>query len=282
MKGLFILLQYLTPQHLLSRLAGVLAETRIRWLKNLLIRLFIRVYKVDMTQALLEDYKAFDNFNSFFTRALKADARPVAEGPALIACPADGAINAAGSIADQRIFQAKGKSYTLAALLGGNEARTRPFLNGQFITIYLAPRDYHRVHMPVSGTLKEMHYIPGKLFSVNQTTAENIDNLFARNERLVCLFETHSGPMAVILVGAMIVAGIETVWAGRTAADGNKIKSTVYPQSRPIILRKGEELGRFKLGSTVIVLFGKDTCSWDPSLVTCAQVRMGETVGKFL
>ena len=211
---LFIISQYLLPHHLLSRLAGCVAECRARWFKNAFTAWFAKRYQVNMSEALVEDLTAYEHFNAFFTRALKPGARPLDETPGAILCPADGAVSQLGPIEHGRIFQAKGHSFSALELLGGDPALAAPFMGGEFATIYLSPKDYHRVHMPLAGTLREMVYVPGRLFSVNQTTAENVPELFARNERVVCLFDTERGPMAVVLVGAMIVASIETVWAG--------------------------------------------------------------------
>ncbi len=278
MKILFIIMQYLLPQHLLSRLVGKLAQTRIFWLKNLLIERFIKQYGVDMSEALYEDHRDYENFNSFFTRELKPGAREIANDPNVIACPADGAISQLGDICDGRIFQAKGHEYSLATLVGNNEDAL-PYRNGKFATVYLSPKDYHRVHMPVDGKLIATHYIPGQLFSVNQTTAENVDNLFARNERLVCVFETPVGPMAMILVGAMIVAGIETVWGGQVAPPPKTVQSQRFDNVQTVALKKGEEMGRFKLGSTVILLFGENAMEWLSAFNAGTETRMGEALG---
>jgi len=276
----FIILQYILPQHLLSRLVGKLAETQIPWLKDLLISRFIAQYNVDMNEAADPDYRNYQNFNAFFTRALKDGARPIATGAQDIACPADGAISQLGQIIDGRIFQAKGQDYSLLQLLGGDREAAALFSGGSFATVYLSPRDYHRVHMPLAGTLQSMTYIPGALFSVNTTTAENVQGLFARNERAVCLFETEAGPMAVILVGALIVAGIETAWDGQIAPPPSGIKTTDYRKgAREIFLEKGEEMGRFKLGSTAIVLFGKDQVQWAEKFSATIPTRLGEVLG---
>lgn len=279
---LFIALQYVLPQHCLSRLVGRLAECTRPGFKNALIRWFIRRYEVDMSQAVRQQPEDYLNFNDFFTRALIDDARPIDESPQGIACPADGAISQLGRITHGRVFQAKGQDYSLFELLGGDSERAAPFMNGQFATVYLSPRDYHRVHMPFTGTLREMIYVPGKLFSVNQTTAENVPELFARNERLVCIFDTAAGPMAVILVGAMIVAGIETVWAGEIAPVRSRLRHFDYSEQgrQPVQLNKGDELGRFKLGSTAIVLFGPEASQWSDSLSAGSSVRMGEAMGQ--
>ena len=281
MSSFFILLQRVLPQHLLSRLFGLFAECRVSWLKNFLIRRFIKAYGVNMQEAVLGSADDFDNFNHFFTRALKPGLRPLPANESTVVSPADGAISALGQIGDDSIFQAKGKSFSLTALLGGNTALAQHFRNGSFATVYLAPKDYHRVHMPLGGTLQEMIYVPGKLFSVNQVTAENIDSLFARNERAVCVFSTERGPMAVVLVGAMIVAGIETVWAGQVAPADGGISSVDYAQQEPSIhLNRGEELGRFKLGSTAILLFGPGMMQWHKEFQSGSVLRMGQALGE--
>jgi len=280
MKSLFILFQYLVPQHLLSRLTGKLANAETPWLKNLLIRKFIRRYGVNMAEALDSTPEAYATFNDFFTRALQDNARTIHPANDAIVCPADGVVSAAGNISADRIFQAKGKSFSLTALLGGSEHIANPFQEGSFVTVYLSPKDYHRVHMPCAGKLKKMIYVPGKLFSVNQTTADNIDNLFARNERVVCLYDTDAGPMALVLVGAMIVAGIETVWAGQVAPARHGLSEEDYERHHPPLqYGKGDEMGRFRLGSTVIVLFGHGAARWVDGLEENRTVQMGEAIG---
>lgn len=278
--SLFIPLQYLLPQQLLSRIAGSIANCRISLVKNTFIRWFAARYQVDMTEAAQPDATAYDSFNSFFTRALRHDARPIDADPALLACPADGAVSQLGAIEDGRIFQAKGRSYTVQALLGGNAALAEEFAGGSFATVYLSPRDYHRVHMPMSGNLRSMIYVPGKLFSVNTMTSEHVDALFARNERVVCVFDTDAGPMALVLVGAMIVAGVETVWAGHVCPDKNGLVSTDYrTNAETISLHKGEEMGRFKLGSTVVAVFGAGMVQFNAELAAGSPVRMGQVMG---
>lgn len=278
---LFILSQYLLPHHLLSRLIGYAADCRAAWFKNRLIGWFAKQYQVDMSEAQVEDLEAFEHFNAFFTRALKPGARPLAQGSDAVLCPADGAVSQLGKIEHGRVFQAKGHSFSLVELLGGDTERAAPFMGGAFATIYLSPKDYHRVHMPLAGTLTEMVYVPGRLFSVNQNTAENVPELFARNERVVCLFATERGPMAVVLVGAMIVASIETVWAGLVTPPKRSLKTFRYDDAAraPIALDKGAELGRFKLGSTAIVLFGADQVQWAQELAAGSPVQMGQLLG---
>ena len=278
---LFITSQYLLPQHLLSRLAGGLANCTWSWVKNPFINWFIKRYQVDMSQAVEPNPTAYRCFNDFFTRALLPDARPLDEGEASILCPADGAISQLGKIEHGRIFQAKGQSFSVLELLGGNPAHAEQFQGGEFATVYLSPSDYHRVHMPLGGTLRDMIYVPGKLFSVNQTTAENVPELFARNERVVCLFDTDAGPMAVVLVGAMIVASVETVWAGLVAPPQRQLRSESYGHRAPE-LERGAEMGRFKLGSTAIVLFAPGRARWDEHLAAGSLVRMGQKMGERL
>jgi len=279
MDSLFILFQQLVPQQLLSRMTGWLAELRSPlWLKNTIIEQFVNYFDVDMSEAEQPDPTAYANFNAFFTRPLKTDARPIADAD--IVNPADGAISQLGAIAQGRIFQAKGQYFSTRELLGGDDERTAQFDEGQFATIYLSPRDYHRVHMPLKGTLTGTCYIPGKLFSVNTVTAENVDRLFARNERLVCYFDTELGPMAMVLVGAMIVAGIETVWSGQVAPPQKAPASLDYralPEA--VTLEKGEEMGRFKLGSTVILLFPKESMAWDAQYAAGTPTRLGVGLG---
>nr|WP_256354897.1 archaetidylserine decarboxylase [Pseudomonas sp. sia0905] len=279
---LFILSQHLIPHHLLSRLIGCAAECRAAWFKNRLIGWFAKQYQVDMSEAQVEDLNAYEHFNAFFTRALKDGARPLDNTPGAVLCPADGAISQLGRIEHGRVFQAKGHSYSVTELLGGDSQRAAAFMGGDFATVYLSPKDYHRVHMPLAGTLREMIYVPGRLFSVNQTTAENVPELFARNERVVCLFDTERGPMAVVLVGAMIVASIETVWAGLITPPKRELKTVRYDEAArgPISLEKGAELGRFKLGSTAIVLFGPEQVKWAEELGANSPVRMGQLLGQ--
>ena len=281
MNILFIIFQYIMPQHLLSRAAGKLAECELPLIKNNFISWFIGRYNVNMDEAADPEPHNYKNFNAFFTRELKAGARPITTGDNSIACPADGAISQLGDIENGRIFQAKGQSYSLVELLGGDEVLAKPFVGGKFATVYLSPKDYHRVHMPLTGKLSHMIYVPGDLFSVNTVTAENVPRLFSRNERAVCIFETEAGPMAVVLVGAMIVAGIETVWAGQVAPIKRQIITTDYlADQQDITLDKGEEMGRFKLGSTAIVVFGKDVINWSEQLQAGSPTIMGELFGQ--
>ena len=276
--SLFIFFQRAVPQHLLSRLVGRLAECKNPWVKNHFIRWFNRQYQINMAEAVEENPLAYPNFNAFFTRALKPDARPIDHNPDLLVSPADGAISQLGKIEHGRIFQAKGRNYSLTTLLGGDLKRAEPFINGEFATIYLSPKDYHRVHMPISGVLRETVYIPGDLWSVNQVTAEGVDQLFARNERLVAIFDTEIGPMAMVLVGAMIVAGIEVVWQGQVAP-AQKTPLVLGKRYEDLItLTRGEEMGRFKLGSTVILLFGENALHWHRELSAGSDVKLGQGI----
>ncbi|AQA20078.1 phosphatidylserine decarboxylase [Halioglobus japonicus] len=278
MDKIFIFLQYIVPQHLLSRMTGWLAELEHPvWLKSWVIGLFINHFKVDMSEAAEPDHEKYPNFNAFFTRPLLEGARPLASAD--VVCPADGAISQLGDIVGGRIFQAKGQDYSAFELLGGDAEWAERFAGGKFATIYLSPRDYHRVHMPVAGRLLATTYVPGDLFSVNGTTAENVDRLFARNERLVCYFETGFGPMAMILVGAMVVAGIETVWGGQVAPPPKTPQSQRFDgQVDPVELARGDEMGRFKLGSTVILLFPENSVEWDEQYQAGTSTTLGQAL----
>ncbi|MEX0739171.1 MAG: archaetidylserine decarboxylase [Pseudohongiella sp.] len=276
-ESLFILMQYLVPQHLLSRLAGTLADCQWPTIKAPFIRWFIRRYKVDMTQAQEPDPAAYATFNAFFTRALRADARPLHGDDTSVLSPADGVISQLGPVRDGLLLQAKGRRYSLQTLLGGDAALASEFDEGCFATIYLSPSDYHRVHMPMPGMLREMTYVPGKLFSVNQLTADRVDDLFARNERLVCIFDTDVGPMALILVGAMIVGSVETVWSGQVCPAPHSLRKTDYRSQRPSVqIARGGEMGRFKLGSTVIAVFAENRVELASALAAGSRINMGE------
>ena len=279
-KQLFIALQYILPHHLISRGVGLLAECTVSAIKNPFTNWFVKQYNIDMSEAQEENPEAYRSFNDFFTRPLKEGMRPLPEDQKAVVCPADGAISQIGDIKYNRVFQAKGHDYSLTELVGGDPELAKEFSEGHFATVYLSPKDYHRVHMPVAGTLRKMIHVPGRLFSVNQTTAENVPRLFARNERAVCIFDTEKGPMAVILVGAMIVASIETVWAGLVTPHKRKVQTFDYtPEgNQPITLERGAEMGRFKLGSTAIVLFGKDQVEWAENLTEGTPVRMGQAI----
>lgn len=274
-----IIAQYCFPQHGVSRLVGKLAAARLSGLTTRLIMAFIKRYDVEMQDALEPDPAGYDCFNDFFTRALKPGVRPICEGEHQLAQPVDGAISQLGPIRHGRMIQAKGHDYSAAELLGGDRLLASQFDNGDFATIYLSPRDYHRIHMPIKGKLRQMIYVPGSLFSVNPLTAANVPNLFARNERVVAIFDTAIGPMAMVLVGATIVASIETVWAGTITPPRAKQVFRWDYRDEPIELEKGAEMGRFKLGSTVVLLFGKDAMDFNAALAPTTPTRMGETLG---
>ncbi len=276
------IIQYPLPHHLLSK--GMYWATRIQHpgIKNLMINQVVQRFNVDMSIAAEPNPEAYASFNHFFTRTLRDGVRPIAAETNAVACPVDGAVSEAGRIIDGRVYQAKGHDYSLQALVGGNEALRDLFIDGSFATIYLSPRDYHRIHMPLAGELRHMVYVPGRLFSVNAATTRTVPGLFARNERLVAIFDTQWGPMAVILVGAIFVGGIETVWTGNYGdATFRDFEYRQYgPQhARQVKLDKGEEMGRFNMGSTVVLLFGKDMLDWSNKLTADATVVMGEQIG---
>ena len=278
-----VALLYLLPHHLLSRIVQWSTRCRHFPFRKTITRWFIRHYNVNMSEALESDSDAYPDFNSFFTRGLRPDARPIAKEAGQIACPADSAISQLGDIQGKQIFQAKGHSYSLVELLGGSEERAKPYIGGRFATTYLSPGDYHRVHMPLSGRLVESVYIPGRLFSVAPDYTESVPRLFVQNERVTCIFETEAGPMAVILVGAIFVGSIETVWAGEiTPPRGKGIKVTSYTTDNSVIqLERGEELGRFNMGgSTIIVLFGPGCVKWQTGLVPETRVQVGQAFGR--
>lgn len=256
-----------------------LTRCECKWLLKLLLPLFIRLFKVNMDEAKDPNWKNYDSFNKFFTRELKDDARDIAEGENVIVCPVDGAISQLGKINANLIFQAKGHAYSLTQLLGDREDLSQAFNNGRFNTIYLSPKDYHRIHMPIEGTLKEMIHVPGQLFSVNPTTVENVPALFARNERVICLFDTAAGPMAMVLVGAIFVGSIETVWHGEvTPPTGKNIRNWSYDEEK-LTYAKGQEMGRFNMGSTVILLHADNKMEWNEALKAEDSVRLGEIIG---
>jgi phosphatidylserine decarboxylase len=273
---LFVWFQHVLPQHALSRL--VLHATRVRapWFKNWLIRGFLRLYTINMAEAVQPDPFRYASFNEFFTRALRPDVRPLARDPREIACPVDGVISEAGKIDGDSLLQAKGRNYTLTELLASS-AWAKDFAGGSFATIYLAPFNYHRVHMPLAGRLRETVYVPGRLFSVNAATASLVPRLFARNERVLTWFDTEFGEFALILVGALNVGSIATVWAGDITPAPRRVTTTLPPQA--LSLDKGEELGRFNMGSTVILLFQKDRARWHAEVRAGATVRLGQSLG---
>lgn len=276
MSAAFIALQHILPQHALSRLAGRLAACEVPWLRDRLIRRFVAAYGVDLSEA-ARGIGAFTSFNDFFTRELKPGARPLADARAFILSPADGAVSQLGPVSGGRIIQAKGRDYSVAEILDCGTEEAARFEGGSFITIYLSPKDYHRVHMPAAGTLAKTTYIPGDLFSVNTATAEGVDRLFARNERLSCRFDGPDGHFASIMVGAMIVAGIDTVWPNqfRTHASA-PVHEDFAKQGRSFAA--GDEMGRFYLGSTVVLLFEPGRVAWRDDLKAGDPLRMGEAI----
>tara|TARA_B100001094_G_scaffold229999_1_gene224608 strand:- start:1375 stop:2295 length:921 start_codon:yes stop_codon:yes gene_type:complete len=276
-----IIAQYLLPQHSLSRVLGCLADKNMGWLTTQVISWFIKRYQVDMSAARLEHPQEYKTFNDFFTRELKPGMRPIDSDAQTLTHPVDGAVSQFGAIDTDRIFQAKGHHFNLKDLIAGDASDAKVFENGAFANIYLAPKDYHRIHMPIDGTLTKMTYVPGDLFSVNPLTAQNIPNLFARNERVIAWFDTAVGPMAMILVGATIVASIETVWAGTITPPHKQVQHWNYDQQTPVHLKKGEEMGRFKLGSTVILLFGEDAIHFNESMAPEKTTRLGTPMACF-
>lgn len=278
-KHFFVIIQYLLPQHLLSICLGKLADCRHIGLKNWLIKQFVKAYRVDLSEAAIEDPTAYPTFNDFFIRHLKPDARPIAENPDTVMCPADGTVAELGDIKQNQLLQAKNSYFNLESLLGNDRDTARQFYDGQFATVYLAPNNYHRVHVPCDARLIKTIYIPGKLFSVNRMTTDLIPNLYSRNERFVALFETEAGPMAVILVGALIVGSMQMAWMQQPIRAKHIISESI---KSPINFKKGDELGYFKLGSTVVVLFGKDTMAWNPDLNTGTQVKVGQNFCQLL
>lgn len=268
--------QYLLPKHLVSRLVGKLAAAQAGKLTTFLIKQFIVKFKIDMSEAKHSDPAYFKTFNDFFTRELRDGIRPIVSGEENITFPVDGKVSQLGNIEAGRIFQAKGHDFSLRELLGGRDDIAAPFDDGLFSTIYLSPQDYHRIHMPIAGKLEKMIFIPGDLFSVNPLTAENVPNLFARNERAVAIFSTAVGPMAMVLVGATIVASIETVWGGTLNATANKEIQYWDYQEQDITIEKGAEMGRFKLGSTIVALFPKNSVTFDENLQPGDVTRLGE------
>jgi phosphatidylserine decarboxylase len=275
-----ILAQHVTPKRRLTEFAGRVAASSGP-LTPRLIRWFVARYGVDMREAANPDIQSYASFNDFFTRPLKAGARPLADADFI--CPVDGAISQFGAIEDHHIVQAKGHRFTTAQLLAGDSASAATFRDGSFANLYLSPRDYHRLHMPCDGELKRMIYVPGALFSVNPTTARGVPGLFARNERVICLFESSShGTFAMILVGATIVGSIATVWHGVVNAKrSGKIAEWSYSTSQ-IALRKGEEMGRFLLGSTIVMLFERQAIAFNPEWFPERSVRLGECMGSAL
>ena len=275
---LFALLQRSLPTRALSSAMYRVAEWRNPRFKRALIGWFMRSYRIDLSEAESENAQSYDNFNAFFTRALKAGARPQPDDAKLLSSPVDGTLSQFGAIVEGALIQAKGRDYTAAELLADDDLAAR-FWDGSFCTIYLAPNNYHRVHMPFAGVLRRWSYIPGRLFSVNPSTARALPKLFARNERMVACFDTEFGPLAVVMVGAMIVGGIETVWGGRiTPPHKRQPEPLVYEPMQPLTLQRGDELGRFHLGSTVILLAPTGALRWLPQLAAGMGLCLGEAL----
>ena len=277
---LAVLPQYLLPKKLVTQLAGRFASAELDGVTQAAISRFVAHYGVDMSEAAEPDITRYASFNDFFTRALRAGARPLADADYV--CPVDGAISQFGAIERDQIFQAKGHHYSTCALLAGDTALAAEFEHGQFATIYLSPKDYHRIHMPCAGRLQRMVYVPGDLFSVNPTTARGVPGLFARNERVVCVFDTARGPFVLVLVGATIVGSMATVWHGVVNPPRlGEIKRWNY-QDQSIELKQGDEMGRFLLGSTVVLLWPRATLKFNPDWAPGGAVRVGQMMGKAL
>lgn len=278
LKQAFAYIQYVLPQHLLTNLVGWLANLRVVWFKNLLINQFIKLYHVDMQEAAIENPEAYPDFNSFFIRKLKLNARPIALDAKALASPADGKVAMMGEIQKNQLLQAKGMYFDLETLLANDTELASTYYDGAFTTIYLAPNNYHRVHMPFTGKLRKTIYVPGKLFSVNRMTSELIPHLYSRNERLICIFDTEIGPMTMIMVGAMIVGGIQMDWMHQPIRT-NKIVIETFTDDKEI--KKGDEAGYFKMGSTVIILLPKNTIEWG-DITSNQPVKVGQFLGKIL
>ena len=274
---LAVLLQYLLPKQALTIFAGKVASTRGGTWTARLITWFVGRYKVNMAEAANPDISSYACFNDFFTRALRSDARPLAQADYI--CPVDGAISQFGRIENDQLFQAKGHTYSSTALVGGDEELAAKFRKGSFATLYLSPRDYHRIHMPCDGHLTRMIYVPGDLFSVNPVTARGVPGLFARNERVVCVFDTAHGPFVLTLVGATIVGSMATVWHGVVNPTRSRgVREWKY-DTQQVLLKKGDEMGRFLLGSTVVMLFPENALQFNPQWDAAQGVQMGEVMG---
>jgi phosphatidylserine decarboxylase len=270
-----VLPQYFIPKQALTALAGRIASARGGQLTTRLIKWFVGRYGVNMAEAANPDISSYATFNDFFTRSLKSNARPLAQAD--LVCPVDGTISQFGPMAGDQIFQAKGHHYSSTALVGGDAALAARFDGGSFATLYLSPKDYHRIHMPVEGRLSRMIYVPGDLFSVNPTTARGVPGLFARNERVVCVFESAHGPFVLVLVGATIVGSMATVWHGVVNPPrSGEIRNWDYELE--LVLKQGEEMGRFLLGSTVVMLFPKGPLTFNPAWAPGGAIRMGEVM----
>lgn len=278
---LFAAVQQLLPTRLLSLLVFKLTQIKLPWFKNGLIRLFLKGFVIDLREAEFEQIEHYESFNHFFTRALKPGARPLPEDAQAFVSPVDGTVSQFGRIRNGRIVQAKGHEYSVLELLGGDHALAARFMNGRFCTIYLAPYNYHRIHMPIGGSLSKWSYVPGRLFSVNAATARALPNLFTRNERVNTVFETEAGPVGMVLVGALFVGSMETVWAGRISPPHVRGEPAHYAPMDPTQLQRGDEMGRFNMGSTVILLTPPEGIEWAAELTPGQPVRMGQAIGRW-
>lgn len=277
----FAALQYVLPKHAMSRVIYALARSESPWVKNTFLRIFLSNYTLNMAEAVQSDPFAYRSFNDFFTRALRADARPIDTDNDVIVSPVDGTVSQCGPIEDNLLLQAKGHHYSLQDLLAGDAEAVETYRGGSFACIYLAPYNYHRIHMPYAGTARGNLYVPGELFSVNALTARSVPRLFARNERLICDFTTPLGRMAVILVGALHVGSIETVHCGEVNPPPRGRKTAVrIATGVGRKFGKGEELGRFNMGSTVVLLFERNRIAWDRTLVAESKVHLGSAIGR--
>lgn len=274
---LAVLPQYFLPKHLLTVFAGFIANRQGGKRTTRLINWFVKKYNVDMSEAANPDTASYRSFNEFFTRPLRSGVRPIAD--AAYVCPVDGAISEFGDIKADQVFQAKGHSFSTTALVGGDAELAKKYQDGQFANIYLSPRDYHRIHMPCDGRLKRMIYVPGELFSVNPTTARGVPGLFARNERVVCVFDSPAGEFVLVLVGATIVGSMQTAWHGIVNPPRTKEVREWDYSTQNITLKKGEEMGRFLLGSTVVMLFQAQSMQFNSKWTPTAKVKLGEVMG---
>jgi phosphatidylserine decarboxylase len=278
---LFVWLQYVLPQLTLSRLVWHLTRSRSVPLKNFLIGRFVRHFRPDMSEAVESVPLRYPSFNEFFTRALRSDARRIDPDPRILVSPVDGTVSAIGQIADHELVQAKGRSYSLAALLAGSRQQTARFISGSFATLYLAPFNYHRIHMPCDGTLSAAWYVPGRLFSVNAATAAAVAGLFTRNERVVCVFDDAPAGFALVLVGALFVGSMSTRWHGDVTPAARRRPCELAPRRAvDLALPKGAELGRFNMGSTVILLLPKGAADWLPGLAAGSRVKVGQALAR--
>lgn len=278
---LFACFQLLLPTRWLSKLVFRVTQIRNPDFRGALIRLFLRGFTVNLSDAEFELVDNYDSFNHFFTRALKPGARPLPADPQIFVSPVDGTVSQFGEIREGRLVQAKGHSYSVLELLGGDEQAAQTFMSGRFCTIYLAPYNYHRIHMPIDGRLRKWSYVPGRLFSVNASTARALPNLFARNERLNAIFQTPAGDVGLTMVGALFVGSLETVWAGQVSPPHLRGAPSHYRTMEPVMLGRGEEMGRFNMGSTVILLTPPGAVEWSDTLTPGTAVRMGEAIGRW-